>query len=83
MPASVQVEAGSLFEAAATGLEQLYQKGGLITQLHITVHEPVKRYKVQPRQLERWLRSYDRGDSVGIRALKSRVRALLNNAPLR
>jgi hypothetical protein len=80
MPASVQVEAGSLFEAAAAGLEQLHKNGGLITQLQITVHEPGKRYKVHPHQLEKWIRSYDRGDSVGIRALKSRVRGLLKSS---
>ncbi len=79
MPASVQIEAGSLFEAAAAGLEELCKRGGLITQLQITVHQPVRQFKVQPRQLEKWLRSYEAGDSVGVRALKSRVRNLLNS----
>lgn len=78
MPASVQIEAGSLFEAAAAGLEQLHQRGGLVSQLQVTVYEPVSQYKVQPRQLQRWLRSYEAGDSVGVRALKARVRSLLN-----
>ncbi len=80
VPVSVQIEAGSLFEAAAAGLEQLHKGGGLITQLHITVHEPARQYNVQPRQLEKWLRSYEQGESVGIRALKSRVRSLLKSS---
>jgi len=49
LPSSVQLEAGSLFEAAAAGLEQLHKNGCLITQLQITVHEPGKRLQSSPR----------------------------------
>ena len=55
LPYSVLVEAGSLFEAAAAGLEQLQKQGCLITEVQILVHEPGKRYTVHPRQLENWL----------------------------
>ena len=83
LPCSVQLEAGSLFEAAAAGLEQLHKNGCLITQLQITVHEPVKKYKVHPEQLANWLRDYKAEDTVGIRALKGRVRELMKRNPLR
>lgn len=76
---SVLVEAGPLFEAAAAGLEQLAKKGALVTQVQITVHEPWKRYRVHPRQLESWLRTYNAEDNVSLRALKSRVRGILAN----
>jgi hypothetical protein len=83
LPFSVHLEAGSLFEAAAAGLEQLHNKGCLITQLQITVHEPVKKYKVHPEQLANWLRDYKSEDTVGIRALKSRVRDIMKSNPLK
>jgi hypothetical protein len=81
LPYFTLVEAGSLFEAAAAGLEQLHKNGCLITQLQITIHEPGKRYHVHPRQMESWLRSYSDEDNVGLRALKARVRDLLNHTP--
>jgi hypothetical protein len=81
LPWSVYVEADSLFEAAAAGLEQLHNNGGLITQVLVTVLEPGKRYKVHPQQLEKWLRSYQRADSVGVRALKARIRGMLQRNP--
>ena len=77
LPASVLVEAGSLFEAAAAGLEELHKKGCLVTEVQILVHEPGKRYTVHPRQLESWLRTYSREDHVGLHTLKSRVRGIL------
>jgi hypothetical protein len=80
-PASVLVEAGSLFEAAAAGLEELHKQGGLLTEVQIRVHEPGKRYTVRPRQLESWLRTYSREDPVGLHVLKSRVRGLLQHSP--
>jgi hypothetical protein len=83
LPASVLVEAASLFEAAAAGLEELHKKGCLLTEVQILVHEPGKRYTVHPRQLETWLRAYSREDNVGIHALKTRVRGILNHHPLK
>ena len=52
LPCSVQLEAGSLFEAAAAGLEQLHNSGCLITQLQITVvvRQKAIRAKVAMRQ---------------------------------
>lgn len=83
LPSSVHVQAHSLFEAAAKGLEELHKNGCLISQVHVTVHEPRNRYKVHPDQLGSWLRSHSREDNVGTRALKSRVRSILNQNPLR
>src|SRR5579875_1469984 len=70
LPVSVHVEAESLFEAAAAGLEEIHNGGGLITEVHVTIHAPVQQFKVHPRQLEKWLLSYGREDNVGTRALK-------------
>jgi hypothetical protein len=81
LPYSVLVEAGSLFEAAAAGLEQLHKQGCLITEVQILVHEPGKRYTVHPRQLENWLRTYSLENNIGIHALKTRVRGILNHNP--
>jgi hypothetical protein len=83
LPASVLVEAGSLFEAAAVGLEELHKKGCLLSEVQILVHEPGKRYTVCPRQLENWLRTYSREDPVSLHALKNRVRGLLQHSPTR
>jgi len=84
LPHSVQVEAGSLFEAAAAaGVEQLHKIGCLISQVQITVHEPGRQYKVHPDQLGRWLRSHNSGDAIGIHALKSRLRDILKENPLK
>jgi hypothetical protein len=83
LPCSVQLEAGSLFEAAAAGLEQLHKKGCLLTQLRTTVHEPAKRYNVHPEQLANWLRDYKSEDTVRIRALKGRVRDIMKSNPLK
>jgi hypothetical protein len=81
LPCTVQLE--GLFEAATAGLEPLQKNGCLITQLQITVHEPVKRYKVNPEQLVNWLRSYNSEDTVGMRALKGRVREIMKSNPLK
>ena len=81
LPYSVQVEASSLYEAAAAGLEQLHKNGCLITQVQVAVLAPVRHYKVHPRQLERWLRSYGPDDTVGLRALKGRIRDIIKQNP--
>jgi hypothetical protein len=36
---------------------------------------------MHPRQLENWLRTYSREENVGIHALKTRVRGILNHNP--
>ena len=83
IPAFVLVEAGSLFEAAAAGFDELHKKGCLPTEVQILVYEPGKRYTVRPCRLERWLRTYNREDPVGLHALKTRVRGFLQHSPIR
>ena len=80
LPASVLVEAGSLFEAAAAGLEELNKRGCLLTEVQILVHEPGKRYTVRPRQLESWVRTYRQEEPVGLHALKTRIRSLFKHS---
>ena len=77
------VEAGTLFEAAAAGLEQMDKVGGRLGEVEIIVHEPASRKKVRPEQLAKWLSQRDSADNIGIQALKSRVKELLSrrNAP--
>ena len=77
----MQVEAGSLFEAAAAGIEALHQQKCLVSVVQVTVQEPGKQYQIYPRQLERWLRSHNAADNVGVHALKRRVRDILKNSP--
>ena len=81
LPHAVHVEAGSLFEAAAAGIEALHQQKCLVSAVQVTVQEPGQQYQVHPRQLARWLRSHNREDNVGVHALKRRVRDILKNTP--
>ena len=81
LPISVIVEASSLFEAAAAAIEELHKQKCPAGELQIVVHEPGRRFTVRPRQLEKWLRSYSLEDSVGLRALKTRVGELLKHSP--
>lgn len=83
LPLAVLVEADSLFEAAAAGIEQVHKQKGLLSEVQIEIQEPGRSHRVHPRQLEAWLRTHETGDSVGVRALKSRVRDILNNNPQR
>ena len=78
LPLVVLVQAATLFEAAASGLEQLHQLGGKLSEVEITVHEAGSRSKVRPEQLSKWLNHRDSCDNIGVQALKSRVRDLLN-----
>ena len=76
LPLVVLVEAQTLFEATALGIEQLHKAGGRISEVEITVHEPGAQQKVRPDQLCKWLNQND-SESIGIHALKHRVRELL------
>ena len=77
---SVDVEAESLFEAAATGLARL-KKDGWVEQvssgarLEIAVREPSTRHVVSVRQLERWVNGVSRSPADTVR--KARFRDLL------
>ena len=72
------MQAATLFEAAAFGLEQLHQLGGALNEVEITIHEPSTRSKVRPEQLAKWLSQRDSNDNIGVQALKRRVRELLS-----
>ncbi len=82
LPLIVCVQAATLFEAAAAGLEQLHQLGGTLSEVEITVHEPGTRSKVRPEQLAKWLSQRDSNDNIGVQALKRRVRELLSRSEL-
>lgn len=75
-PISVLVEAHSLFEATARGLEVIHIKGGQIGEVEVTLHEPRKTFKVRPEDLDNWIANGD-ARNVGLRSLKSRICRIL------
>jgi hypothetical protein len=80
LPKIVLVEAGTLFEAAAAGLEQLYQQEGCLSPvLEVTVHEAAGKHRVRIKQLAAWLGKHDSEQTIGVTALKRRVGELLQN----
>ncbi len=72
------VEARTLHESAARGMELLCNSGGVISSVDVIVHEPGKRFKVEPHQITQWLRTRAESDTIGIAALKRRVLALID-----
>jgi predicted Rdx family selenoprotein len=82
-PKVVLVEAHTLFEAAARGLEEICRQGGQVGELEITIQEPGSQFKVRPQEIAKWLRSYEPRQNVGIKALKQRVRELLQNSRIK
>jgi hypothetical protein len=54
-------------------MDELRKEGGPLSELHITVHEPGREWKVQPAQLAKWAASYTGSENVGLRDVKRRV----------
>jgi hypothetical protein len=75
-PVTVLVEAASLFEATARGLEVIHAKGGQIGEVEVTVHEPGRTFNVGPDDLDNWIANDDSGN-IGLRSLKSRIRRII------
>jgi|SRR5579875_38580 len=79
LPATVVVQACSLFEAAAAGFEQLHRIHGSCDYetLQVTVHEPGRHFHVFPSQLVTWLGRRSNAETIGVTALKKRVQELI------
>ena len=67
MPLSVIVEASSLKEAAARGIEEIRKAGGKPSLLTVTMHEPKSQWKVSVEQLAKYVDAFADGDNVGLR----------------
>jgi hypothetical protein len=76
----VEVEADSLYEAAALGLARLKKDGwieglGPATRLEITVREPATHHAITVDRLNRWINGTTSSPEETLK--KARVRALL------
>ena len=77
LPKTILLEARSKFEAAAKGLELLNQEGAALGDVEVTVCEPAASYGVTLAQLAKWAAGREVGDTIGVTALKSRIRNIL------
>jgi len=76
-PMTFHVEAGSVLEAAARGMEEIRKAGGRPSELKITQHVPKHAWKVSPEQLQKWVSQRSRDDSIGMQAIKSHLQDFL------
>jgi hypothetical protein len=76
-PLSVHVEAGSVLEAAARGMDEIKRAGGRPSALEITLHVPGQTWKIAPDKLMKWVCKSDSKDTIGLQAVKSQVREFL------
>jgi hypothetical protein len=80
---SVDVEAASLYEAAAMGLARLKQDGwieglGPSTKLEITVRDPGSHHTLSVHQLQRWIESANATPADALK--KAKLKRLLAGA---
>jgi hypothetical protein len=76
-PLSVHVEAGSMLEAAARGMDALSRSGGRPSELEITMHVPGKTWKINPERLMKWVSRRDTKDNIGLQVVKKQVQDFL------
>jgi len=76
-PLTFRVEAGSVLEAAARGMEEIRMAGGQPSELEITQHVPKQAWKVSPEQLQKWVSQRGQEDSIGLQAIKSHLQDFL------
>jgi hypothetical protein len=76
-PMTFHVEAGSVLEAAARGMEEIRKAGGRPSELEITQHVPKQAWKVSLEQLQKWVSQRSRDDSIGMQAIKSHLQDFL------
>lgn len=76
-PLTFHVEAGSVLEAAARGMEEIRKAGGRPSELEITQHVPKQAWKVSPEQIHKWVSQRRRDDSIGLQAIKSHLQQFL------
>ena len=76
-PMRVHVEAGSVLEAAARGMDEIRKAGGRPSELEITQHVPKQGWTVSPDQLLSWASKRGEGDSVGLQSIKQHLQNFL------
>jgi hypothetical protein len=76
-PLRVHVEAGSLFEAAARGMEQIMIAGGQPSELEVTQHVPKQAWKVSPEKLLKWASQRGANDNIGVQSIKRKLQDFL------
>ena len=72
------VEAGSVLEAAARGMEEIRRSGGRPSELEITQHVPKQAWKVSPSQLLKWVSQRSGDDNIGLQVIKSHLQQFLD-----
>jgi hypothetical protein len=73
LPVTVTVEAWSVDEAAARGLEKIRIAGGSPSDPQIVEHLPGKAWNVTTDRLLKWVSSSQRGDNLGLRVIKKNI----------
>jgi hypothetical protein len=73
LPVTVTVEACTVLEAAARGLEEIRIAGGAPSDLQIVEHLPGKEWKVATDRLLKWVRSSQREDNLGLQVIKKNL----------
>jgi hypothetical protein len=73
LPVTVTVEASTVLEAAARGLEEIRIAGGAPSDLQIVEHLPGKEWKVTTDRLLKWVRSSQRDDNLGLQVIKKNL----------
>src|ERR1700730_13578577 len=81
LPVTVTVEACTVLEAAARGLETIRIAGGAPSDLHIVEHLPGKEWKVTTDRLLKWVSSSQRDDNLGLQVIKKNIGEFLGRAP--
>lgn len=76
-PLTVIVEARSVYEAAALGMEAIRKEDGRPSDLVVTMHKPVRGWKVTTQQLLRWVQQYPSGENIGMKQTRRRVEDFL------
>jgi hypothetical protein len=73
LPVTVTVEACSVLEAAARGLEVIRIAGGSPSDLDVVEHLPGKEWKVTTDRLMTWVSSRQVGDNLGLQVIKKNI----------
>jgi hypothetical protein len=76
-PMTVHVEAGSVLEAAARGMEEIRNAGGRPSELEITQHVPKQAWKVSTGQILKWASTRGANDNIGLQAIKRQLQDFL------
>jgi hypothetical protein len=84
IPNSVEVEAGSLYEAVARAVSEfradpMTEAPGAMTEFSVAIHRPAVEHKIRLNQVEKWTEG-TRDGPAGI-VKRQRVRSLLNKHP--